>query len=75
MTELTLRIRSSKMRSSSHRANDMPESTERPGSTAPINRRPYRDPVLRVFGSVAAITATNSMDGQLKDGGPNNIKT
>jgi hypothetical protein len=53
----------------------MPESTERPGTTAPIRRRPYRDPVLRVFGSVAAITATNSMDGQAMDGGPNNIKT
>ena len=51
------------------------ESPERPSSTAPIRRRPYRDPVLRVFGSVAAMTATNSMDGQQKDGGPNNIKT
>ena len=38
-------------------------------------RRPYQPPVLRVFGSVTAITATLSMDGQLKDGGPNNIKT
>jgi hypothetical protein len=38
-------------------------------------RRPYRQPVLRVFGSVAAITATLAMDGQLKDGGPNNLKT
>ena len=69
------RIPSSKMRSSSHRANDMPESTERPGITPPVDRRPYRDPVLRVFGSVAAITATTSMDGQAMDGGPNNIKT
>jgi hypothetical protein len=32
-------------------------------------------PALRVFGTVAAITATNSMGGQAKDGGPNNIKT
>ena len=38
-------------------------------------RRPYRAPSLRVFGSVAAITATISMDGMAKDGGPNNIKT
>ena len=53
----------------------MPESTERPGNTAPVSRRPYREPVLRVFGSVAAITATTSMDGQQMDGGPNNIKT
>jgi hypothetical protein len=38
-------------------------------------RRPYTQPVLTVFGSVTAITATNSMNGQAKDGGPNNIKT
>jgi hypothetical protein len=38
-------------------------------------RRPYTRPVLTVFGSVTAITATNSMGGQAKDGGPNNIKT
>ena len=38
-------------------------------------RRPYRRPSLRTFGTVAAITATFSMDGQAKDGGPNNIKT
>jgi hypothetical protein len=38
-------------------------------------RRPYEKPTLRVFGSVAAITATTSMAGQAKDGGPNNIKT
>jgi hypothetical protein len=31
--------------------------------------------VLRVFGSVAAITATISMDGMQMDGGPNNLKT
>jgi hypothetical protein len=41
---------------------------------APV-RRPYRAPSLRVFGSVAAITATNSMDGMQMDGGPNNVKT
>ena len=41
----------------------------------PEGRRPYRQPILRSFGSVTAITATNAMDGQAKDGGPNNIKT
>ena len=49
----------------------MTDASEQP---APA-RRPYQQPVLRVFGSVTAITATNSMGGQLKDGGPNNIKT
>jgi hypothetical protein len=63
------------MQSSSHRGHEIMESTERPSSTAPIRRRPYRDPVLRVFGSVAAITATNSMAGTQMDGGPNNSKT
>jgi hypothetical protein len=38
-------------------------------------RRPYTQPQLREFGSVTAITATLTMDGQAKDGGPNNIKT
>jgi hypothetical protein len=42
---------------------------------SPQKRREYQPPVLRVFGSVTAITATSAMDGQLKDGGPNNIKT
>ena len=37
--------------------------------------QPYDTPVLRVFGSVAAITAAISKEGQVKDGGPNNIKT
>ena len=41
----------------------------------PVSRRPYHRPSLRTFGTVAAITATNSMDGTAKDGGPNNIKT
>jgi hypothetical protein len=53
----------------------MAESNERPGVTEPLNRRPYRHPVLRVFGSVAAITANTSRDGQAMDGGPNNTKT
>jgi hypothetical protein len=68
-------IRSSKMRTDTDRTEDMAEPTERPAHPEPLNRRPYRDPFLRVFGSVAAITATVSMDGQQKDGGPNNIKT
>ena len=46
---------------------------DRPSAPA-APRRPYREPSLRVFGSVAAITATLSMGGQSKDGGPNNIK-
>ena len=41
----------------------------------PIGRKPYTTPVLREFGTVAAVTKTLSMDGQMKDGGPNNIKT
>jgi hypothetical protein len=53
----------------------MPEQNERPDVREPLNRRPYRQPALRVFGSVAAITATISMDGNAMDGGPNNIKT
>ena len=68
-------IPSSKMRSSTHRTDDMPEQNQRPDVTEPLNRRPYRQPVLRVFGSVAAITATISMEGSAMDGGPNNIKT
>jgi len=53
----------------------MPEQNERPDVTEPLQRRPYRHPALRVFGTVAALTATISMDGQAMDGGPNNIKT
>jgi len=45
-----------------------------PQPSAP-DRRPYTQPVLTVFGSVTAITATNSMNGQAMDGGPNNVKT
>jgi hypothetical protein len=44
-------------------------------SPAPVQRKPYGRPSLRVFGSVAAITATNSMGGKAMDGGPNNVKT
>ena len=45
--------------------------------SAPLSppRRPYTEPRLREFGSVAAVTATLAMGGQQKDGGPNNIKT
>jgi hypothetical protein len=42
---------------------------------SPSRRKPYRPPALRVFGSVTAITASLNKDGQLKDGGPNNLKT
>jgi hypothetical protein len=64
-----------RMRSSSHLIQDMHEQNERPDIPEPLNRRPYRRPALRVFGPVAAITATISMDGNAMDGGPNNIKT
>jgi hypothetical protein len=55
----------------------MPDSGGTPPSSSnPLpGRRPYRTPVLRVFGSVAAITATTAMDGMQMDGGPNNVKT
>jgi hypothetical protein len=36
---------------------------------------PYRTPVFRVFGTVAAITETISPAGSKKDGGPNNTKS
>jgi hypothetical protein len=38
-------------------------------------RKPYTRPTLRVFGTVAAITAAATMTGMLRDGGPNNLKT
>jgi hypothetical protein len=38
-------------------------------------RLPYRPPVLRVFGTVAAITEALSFSGARKDGGPNNTKS
>jgi hypothetical protein len=41
----------------------------------PVGKLPYRVPVLRVFGPVAAITETLSPSGTLKDGGPNNTKS
>ena len=66
---------SSKMPTGVGRNEDMTAPTDSPAHVEPVSRRPYCAPVLRVFGSVAAITATISMDGQQKDGGPNNIKT
>jgi hypothetical protein len=55
----------------------MPEPIKTSGhSSSPgTGRRPYRVPTLKVFGTVAAITANISMTGQAKDGGPNNLKT
>jgi hypothetical protein len=55
----------------------MPEPIKTSGSSSSpeAGRRPYRVPSVRVFGTVAAITATTSMGGQQMDGGPNNIKT
>ena len=44
-------------------------------STRPATKKPYTTPELHVYGTVAAMTATLSMAGQLKDGGPNNLKT
>jgi hypothetical protein len=38
-------------------------------------RRPYEEPSLRTFGSVASLTQTISREGSAMDGGPNNIKT
>jgi hypothetical protein len=46
-------------------------------TTQPPNdrRQPYVKPTLRVFGTVAAITAAATKTGAAKDGGPNNLKT
>jgi hypothetical protein len=41
----------------------------------PAARQPYIAPVLRVFGSITAVTSAIDMSGAVKDGGPNNIKT
>ena len=54
----------------------MSQETAPPSQTEPIDaRRPYITPVLRVFGTVAAITASANPAGTTKDGGPNNTKT
>lgn len=50
-----------------------PDEPKRP--EPPVERRPYEPPVLRIFGSVTEITASVSMSGSQKDGGPNNLKT
>lgn len=44
-------------------------------SISVLGERQYETPVLRVYGTIAAVTATASMSGTLKDGGPNNIKS
>jgi hypothetical protein len=54
---------------------DQPSASTQPESIVPAPRRPYTTPVLRVFGTVAAITASASASGMTKDGGPNNAKT
>jgi hypothetical protein len=38
-------------------------------------RLQYEKPALRVFGSVAALTAQLTRDMGAMDGGPNNVKT
>jgi hypothetical protein len=45
------------------------------GQEPASGRQPYERPVLRIFGTVTDITASVSMDGKQKDGGPNNLKT
>lgn len=37
-------------------------------------RRPYQQPTLKVFGSVAAMTSVIG-EGTMMDGGPNNAKS
>ena len=44
-------------------------------TTSESLKKPYRRPALRVFGTVAAVTATMDMSGTIKDGGPNNSKS
>ena len=50
-------------------------STDQHQQDARPPRRPYQPPRLRVFGSVAALTATLTMGGSAMDGGPNNSKS
>ena len=56
-------------------ADHEPDKTAAAEVPPPQARKPYSPPKLRVFGSVAAITSSISMTGNLKDGGPNNLKT
>jgi hypothetical protein len=54
----------------------MTQKYEREGDVRPpAARRPYVTPTLTVFGAVATLTGTQSMDGTSMDGGPNNSKT
>ena len=50
------------------------ETSQEPGA-APTLKKPYSKPLLRVFGTVAAITHSISMAGQQRDGGNNSLKT
>jgi hypothetical protein len=52
----------------------MTDSGQSQPASAP-RRLPYERPLLRVFGSVAALTAALAMDAGAMDGGPNNLKT
>jgi len=54
---------------------DQPSTSNDPQSGQKLVRRPYTTPVLRVFGTVAALTASANPSGTTKDGGPNNTKT
>jgi hypothetical protein len=54
---------------------DQPPSSTGPKPDDVPARRPYVTPVLRVFGTVAAMTASANPSGATKDGGPNNTKT
>ena len=50
-------------------------ASDTPDAAVRRQKKPYTTPVLKVYGTVAAITSTLAMDGVLKDGGPNNLKT
>jgi hypothetical protein len=55
-----------------------PQSPSQPGSPGRIEeheRKAYEPPSLRVFGSVAAITASIARDTGNMDGGSNKFKT
>jgi hypothetical protein len=54
---------------------DQPSASNDPDRGQKPVRRPYTTPVLRVFGTVAALTASANPAGTTKDGGPNNTKT
>jgi hypothetical protein len=54
---------------------DQPPSSTSPKPDDVPARRPYVTPLLRVFGTVAAMTASAHPTGATKDGGPNNTKT